>query len=1616
MNTISLTNLSRSTISEEHLISDGLVASEITEAFEEDRAYSVFPDIDIISKIKSGVNISDFNDSFIAIKNTVFEKTAAGNSDLLLRFQKDARLSSRIINAIKFIHKALADDKYITLSERRFVLIKESPGKPTIHHVSNGTTVLSHVGAGPKWSEIPSIYFGLNIIDVLIQEERSDKDSFFHTFKHLLKIEERAIENGYSHIEVYSPDVSRALNDLIDEIIDKLLIDKVEYEIVTEILPRRFTNRKRDELFRLLDARQKNDELNFDYDKNIKAVETLQRLARRYKKTGDVDSLEEVINILVAASGHDIHEIRNRANIILEKIFAPKEFDAPLAVNFINLRVGQKYKFTFALPVNNTGYFLRIYRNNINNRYSIEPELIFYDINLEYDDKDKVYKAEAEFDEYGHYDYVVCRKKRINWEWLDLKDTSGRINVIPALNGEIILEIFPDIHGHTGTYWNDLRGHQGLVYNENGEVIRLGRFSDITFHLEDLKKRLSISAVYLLGVQKRGSNREDWAPEATSPSPFSPMSLVEIEESIGGEKELKELIQKAHSLDIKIIIDIIPHLNRKSRELPDECDVKCYDEREKLVIRASTDGRYGDWNDGKLLNYRIFKVWEWLADSISLLMEKYDVDGIRFDSAHAAPIIMKKNNYPYIYNEKRTHKEMVEGTIIVNDREDDHFITTGYYDCACRDIMGVPLHYYLMQRIEKKLKETGKKIFINIAECYWGHEKFLARSGIIPYNSALFKICENIIQNKTDTREIYHLYDNYYPAVLPEGTELLGILGNHDERRALNTFGYRGLRAAVVLTIFMSNIIMDFEGNSEGESWKVYLDNIYVNWNQFEYASNRSLENFYSDWYRFFHNIKSGEGYLVWTNNKMTAAALRFHQDGIYIGAVNFADSNQNISLDFDNPSLPIVDEACYRLIDPLYSQITGLHGYYTGRELKISRINTVVSYIDRVKLLKLEKIQDLEKYYNHFLKDSFLRLCSLSDDDYFNHNFAFQEIVSRSDTFADLSEFLLTRLMPLMMEHNEEQLKLGMKRCFYHIYKNNYYTGEILYEYIEKIALHADPSLKAVGEYLKKNNRKGPVVFLSAEAVPFSKSGGLANVVYELPREMVKQGEEVYVITGLYRKGDEKSIKRMEDALEKNDASYTGKNVKFFILNHEYEVGVHSASVEGVTYFLLDHHEFFDGLYWGITSNEKLRRRIAFARASIETIIAFDLYPSFTVTNDAYTGLFNGLSRCDPYYVNYPNFSWNTFLHIIHNGGWQYFDSYHVYENGFNLFELFNLPGWKLGEFIDPYHSDRLNCMAAGIRFADRVITVSKSYAEQIQIACDGLESILHNVIGINNAIGNDFKEKTFRNIETSGFIDIYGKQLKDLIQSDMELAQKIDKRYPEILNGYNKIANPKRRYIVERAARKMMLQIQRGLRIDPECLMLCMIHRISEQKGFQLLLETSERIIKDLNCQIIAGGAVSSGDTKGEEIAHGLYIMSQNFPDSVSLNFGFLDISTPLFSSDVFCMPSMSEPGGISQLEAMACGCPIIARATGGLRDTVFPIVVAKNEITGNGFLFSDFRAWAFYETVKKAYDFFMEYDDDIIYHARINAENSVSYWDRPAKGYIKEIYNIKEAIRNW
>jgi len=1610
------------------------VRLEIARAFAESRAFTALPDVRLLDLLRAGIPAADLQPDLHRLQDRIIEQVAAGDQTEEQRLKDDGRLSARLINALTCLHQAIASTERPQLQTRRFVLMRESPGTlglqaATLEILSNDQAegkkpqtafepIIARVGKGPQWVEAPTIYLPLRVFDVILTDRQHGRSLLFAALVQLLLVEERAIETGYAHTEELSADEIASLSGLATAIVEAAPAPAIAREVAAPkpapVKP--FTERNQLQILALLDSRDPSDGSLFDFASNMKAIDEIEKHARRYRKSGDRASLREIVRLAVAASGHDLHEVRNRANLILERLFSAKDFDAPLATNFAGIVTGERYAFSFPLTEGKHSHILRIFRGKPVDGLITDRDIEFADVEMTLDASRGVFVAEHQFTEIGSYDYLVYRRSGKSLQWINQRRCSGRINVMPDLAGEIVLEIFPDIHGHSRMYWRDGSGHPGLVYNENGEIIRLGRFSDVTAHLEDLKERYRITMIYMLGVQQRGKNREDWAPEATSPSPFAPMSLTMLEPSLGGETEFRELVERAHALDVRVIVDTIPHLNRHATEVPDDWRVRCYDENGQLVVRASTDGKFGSWNDGALMNYRKFEVWEWLTNSVVKLIKEFGIDGIRFDSAHSVPIMMKRNNFPFLYDKSRNVSDIVEGTIIVNDRENDQFITTGYYDSACREVIANPFQTYLVGAIHQAVRETGKSFFVYLAECYWGRERYLAKSGIVPYNSALFKICEQIIHGTTDVREIYHLYDSYYPQALPPGTELLGILGNHDERRALNTFGQRGLNAAVGLTSFMSHMIMDYEGSAEGEGWKVFLDNIYVNWNQFEYASHRSVERFYDQIYDF-HRRSRGRGYLVWANNNLVAAALKFYGNGMTLGLFNFSNENQACSVQFDSTMLPIPDDGFYRVVDPLYSSVTNHYNYFTGRELRVSRLHTTVSYTDRVKLLSLEAVENPPQLYDEFMRDSFFRMCTVSEPDDFPSYFAFREIASHIGTFEEFAQFAEQTLIALFDEQNERFLELGLKRALFHIGRIGLKSGNELLKYIDRLRTSGNKRIAGLGASLHLHNERGPIIFVSAEADPFSKYGGLANVVYELPRELVALGESVYVITPLYRFGDDKATQKMQKAIRKYNVTYTGVNVRFMIQGTEYEVGVHYGVVDGVKYYLLDHHEFFDGLYWGYTSVEKLRRRIAFARACAEVMSRFDLHPSYTFTNDAYAGVFNAIVKLDPHYSGSLTFTRNSFIHLIHNGGWQYFDSYHRYENGFDLFELFNLPMWKVDDFSDPVHGEKLNCMSAGIRCADRVITVSPSYARQLTVASDGLEHLLTEVTGINNAIGRDFLSQMQRRFDDSGIVDTCYPRLIELLADDKPLKARIESRYAEILDGARaceKINDPRRRDMVTRVRNKLLMQIQEGLTVDPDRLVFSMIHRIVDQKGFQLLLDASEGVFRHLGYQGVIAGPVSHGDQKAEEIARGLSALGSYYPGTAAVHIGFHDVSISLLSSDVFLMPSQYEPGGISQLEAFACGCLVVARATGGLRDTVFPIHKASRSITGNGFLFTDYSPSAFFDAMERCARFFSDSSDELVEDVRNFAKMSVGYWDRSASRYIEEIYAMKEVIR--
>ena len=203
MENSTLTSLSRFKISDEHLVTDEAVKISIANAYSEGRCFEFYPDTYIVKRIKEGDPAEFFRENFIDMANAVLDNYSKMRDSFREKLYGDTRLFAVLINALALFHRGAAMLETDLIASRRIVLVKELPGRPTFHHISKSTTVIAHVGQGPKWAEVPSIYLGLKIFETLIAKKNIGNKRLFDAFVFLLESEERAIETGFSHSTIY---------------------------------------------------------------------------------------------------------------------------------------------------------------------------------------------------------------------------------------------------------------------------------------------------------------------------------------------------------------------------------------------------------------------------------------------------------------------------------------------------------------------------------------------------------------------------------------------------------------------------------------------------------------------------------------------------------------------------------------------------------------------------------------------------------------------------------------------------------------------------------------------------------------------------------------------------------------------------------------------------------------------------------------------------------------------------------------------------------------------------------------------------------------------------------------------------------------------------------------------------------------------------------------------------------------------------------------------------------------------------------------------------------------------------------------------------------------------
>lgn len=471
-------------------------------------------------------------------------------------------------------------------------------------------------------------------------------------------------------------------------------------------------------------------------------------------------------------------------------------------------------------------------------------------------------------------------------------------------------------------------------------------------------------------------------------------------------------------------------------------------------------------------------------------------------------------------------------------------------------------------------------------------------------------------------------------------------------------------------------------------------------------------------------------------------------------------------------------------------------------------------------------------------------------------------------------------------------------------------------------------------------------VLFVAAEAVPFAKTGGLADVAGSLPKQLRTQGVDVRVIMPKYS-----SI----PAEYREQMSLRHKTTVPVGWRQQY-CGVEELEYEGVPFYFIDNEAYFkrSELYGYYDDAERFAY---FCRAVLEVLPDLDFVPDVVHCNDWHTGMVSVfLNAHYRHQLSYQNI---RTIFTIHNLRYQGVFAKEIVPDLLGL-------GWEYFTADRLEFYDQVSFMKGGIVFSDIITTVSRTYAEEIQHEYFGerLEGLLYkrrdDIVGIINGI--DY--------------DVYNPA------TDNHLAVRYDAGSVD-----------------QKCEIKVKLQEQLGLPVRRSTPLLAVISRLVAPKGLDLIVHILDELVSGEDVQLVVLG---TGEFRYENL---FQQAAWKYPNKVSANIHFSEeLAHQLYAAaDIFLMPSQYEPCGIGQLIALRYGALPVVRETGGLKDTVQPY----NKYTGlgNGFSFSNYNAHELLFTVKRALGLY--YDKPVWTKIVQNAMQTDYSWLQSAQQY-QSIYH--------
>lgn len=483
-------------------------------------------------------------------------------------------------------------------------------------------------------------------------------------------------------------------------------------------------------------------------------------------------------------------------------------------------------------------------------------------------------------------------------------------------------------------------------------------------------------------------------------------------------------------------------------------------------------------------------------------------------------------------------------------------------------------------------------------------------------------------------------------------------------------------------------------------------------------------------------------------------------------------------------------------------------------------------------------------------------------------------------------------------------------------------------------------------------------IAFASAEAAPFVKTGGLGDVAGSLPHALKAAGADVVVFVPKYDTIAQEYKDRMEHLCD------------FYVplgWRNEY-CGLERLNHEGVDYLFVDNERYFSrGYPYGFFDDGE--RFAYFSKAIVEAL----QYLPHTLDN----------FTCDVLHCN----DWHTAMAPVFLR--EFYQALPLYQNVKTVFSIHNIAfqgqysAKVLNDILGLAHipaaafqltcgPDAINYMQGALNYTDAITTVSPTYAEEIKTPDFGehLDGILRRRAPILQGIVNG--------IDTNGFDPA----------TDPRIAQNFT---VEDRSG--------------KAVCKARLQEELGLEVRDDRPLMVMVTRLTRQKGMDLVTYALDRILSG-GVQVAVLG---TGDTEYE---NALRYFEGKYPGTMAARIQFDPaLSQRMYAgADLFLMPSLFEPCGLSQMIAMRYGTLPIVRETGGLKDTVIPYNCYTGE--GTGFSFTHFNGDEMADAVFRAARLF--WDDRAAFNGLVeNAMKADFSWKRSADAYIALYHNLHPEI---